>query len=72
MELPVAWCEEQGVDSVAEIRIAKAEDDFVAMLGLKPLKAKVLRAGLPDARDQGRGQPQASGAVRSASDLNKV
>ena len=38
----VAWCAEMGADTVAEIKEAGAEDDFVSSLELLPLKKALL------------------------------
>ena len=41
-----AWCEEMGADSVSEIKLARVEDQFVASLKLKMVKANILRQKL--------------------------
>jgi len=38
----VAWCEEQGLDDVQEIKLAKMEAQFVDALGLKEGKKRVV------------------------------
>ena len=38
----VAWCEEQGLDDVDEIKLAKMETQFVDALGLKEGKKRVV------------------------------
>ena len=43
-----AWCAEQGLDSVSEIKEAEMEQDFVDALELKPGKAKILRKRFAD------------------------
>ena len=40
------WCEENGADELSEIVEAKMEEEFVASLALKPVKAKVLKERL--------------------------
>ena len=39
----LAWCEEQGYESLAEVVETGEQDVFVAALQLKPGKAKLLR-----------------------------
>ena len=41
-----AWFEEQGLDTVAELKKARMETDFVAALQLKPGKERVLLADI--------------------------
>ena len=41
-----AWFEEQGLDTVAELKKARMEADFVAALQLKPGKERVLLADI--------------------------
>ena len=45
-EAAAAWCDEQGVDSLAELREAEMEEELIAALPLKPAKAKILRKRL--------------------------
>jgi hypothetical protein len=42
-EAALAWCEEQGCDSIAMLKELGMEDELVAALQLKPAKAKQLR-----------------------------
>ena len=42
-EAALAWCEEQGVESIAVLNEVGMEDELVAALQLKPAKAKLLR-----------------------------
>jgi len=43
-----AWCREQGVDTLAELREAEMELELVEALALKPGKAKILLKRLQD------------------------
>lgn len=45
-----AWCEAQGLDSVAELKKVGMEPDFVASLGLKPGKQKSLLIDIEEFR----------------------
>jgi len=44
-----AWCKEQGVDSVAELKEAEMEGQLVEALNLKPAKAKLLLKRIAEA-----------------------
>lgn len=46
LEAAAAWCAEQAVESTADIKESKLEDEFAAALQLKPAKAKILVAKL--------------------------
>ena len=48
-EAAEAWCEEMGAETVGEIGEAGMIDDFIKGLGLKPIKAKLLRQKLEEA-----------------------
>ena len=52
------WCEENGADELSEIVEAKMEDEFVASLALKPVKAKVLKERISALMQQGQGEMQ--------------
>eukprot|EP00908_Phaeocystis_cordata_P019188 Transcript_30687.p1 GENE.Transcript_30687~~Transcript_30687.p1 ORF type:complete len:628 (+),score=121.95 Transcript_30687:2817-4700(+) len=46
VEAAAAWCNAEGVESLAELREAEVEEDLIAALPLKPAKAKILRKRL--------------------------
>ena len=47
------WCEEMGAESVGEIGEADMIGEFIEALGLKPIKAKLLRQKLEEAAAAG-------------------
>ena len=60
-----AWCEEQGVESLAELREAEMEGELIAALPLKPAKAKILRKRLRTGGDRGTGAAGARARARA-------
>ena len=46
VSVALKWCEENGADKLYEIVKAEMEDEFVASLALKPVKAKGLKVDL--------------------------
>jgi len=55
LDVALQWCEEQGVDSIEEVREVGAEacDEFVAALGLKPIKKKLVMQRLSGSDEGG-------------------
>jgi hypothetical protein len=56
-----AWCEREGVDSADELKEAAMEGEFVAALGLKNAKTKILTKRLAEL------PPQASASHKTVS-----
>ena len=45
-----AWCEEEGAESVSEIKLAHLEEQFLVALNLKRAKANILRDRLAEVK----------------------
>ena len=48
----IAWCDEQGVDSVSELKEVQMEEDLVNHLNIKPAKAKLMLKRITEAASE--------------------